>query len=198
MTHQNIWAVGRNYARHAAEMKADIPTEPLFFLKAGSCLHLENKINLPAWSKEINYELELAFLIDENLNFSHLTLALDLTARDQQALAIKNGTPWTLSKSFKQSCPIATWIKLDEMENFKFYLEKNNQKVQQGSLNEMLFKPVQLLNYAKDHFPIIKNDILLTGTPEGVGPLQMGDKLNAKLFSELQNKEILNTNWIIE
>lgn len=197
--HQNIWAVGRNYANHAKEMKADLPQEPLIFLKAGSCLSYENEITLPAWSDDVHHEIELALLIDENLNFSHITLALDLTDRQAQSLAKKNGTPWTLSKSFKQACPISKWIPFVENTNYFFNLVKNHNEVQSGCLNEMIFKPDILLNYIKNHFPVVPGDIILTGTPEGVGPIKSKDVLEAKLWLDSsKNHALISEKWLVK
>lgn len=194
---RNIWAVGRNYAAHAAEMKAEVPAEPFFFLKAGSCIETENSIRLPAWSADVHHELEIALWIDENLNFSHVSLALDLTARDVQAKAKAKGLPWTLAKSFPGACPLGRWIDLADLggllTTLSFSLKKNGNSVQSGSYSDMLFKPEALLNYVKIHYPVTANDVLLTGTPEGVGPIRSGDLLEARLYSE--NREILSCHW---
>ena len=100
---RNIWAVGRNYAKHAREMHDDVSTEPFFFLKAGNSIETSSKINLPTWSNDVQHEIEIALWIDENLNFSHISVALDLTARDAQMKAKTKGLPWTLAKSFTVS-----------------------------------------------------------------------------------------------
>lgn len=193
---RNIWAVGRNYAAHAAEMKAETPSEPFFFLKAGSCIETESKIRLPVWSTDVHHELELAFWIDENLNFSHVSLALDLTARDAQTKAKAKGLPWTLAKSFPGACPLGRWIALADLpdiSSLSFSLKKNGTPVQSGLYSDMVFKPETLLNYVKNHYPVVPNDILLSGTPEGVGSLKSGDLLEAGLYSE--NREILTCHW---
>ncbi|AGH95873.1 fumarylacetoacetate hydrolase family protein [Pseudobdellovibrio exovorus] len=193
---RNIWAVGRNYANHARELNNEIPTTPVFFLKSGNCLETNSVIHLPTWSAEVHYELELALWLDENLSYSHFTLALDLTARDAQNQAKAKGLPWTLAKSFKGSCPIAPWVNLQEIEsldslNFELFINKRS--VQRGQSQDMIFKPQELLEYAKNHFPITAHDILLTGTPEGVGALRSGDSLDAILQSE--DREILTCHW---
>lgn len=183
---QNIWCVGRNYALHAKEMNAPVTTTPMIFLKSGSCLNPTSVIELPNWSSEIHYETELALLIDENLSFSHASLGLDLTARDAQEKAKKSGQPWTLAKSFKGSCPIGSWISILDTggtQTLEFTLEKNAARVQLGAVAEMIFNPEQLLEFIKLHFPIRPNDIVLTGTPAGVGPLAAGDILQAELRS---------------
>ncbi len=193
---QNIWAVGRNYAEHAKEMKAEIPKEPLFFLKAGSCIETGSSIHLPTWSNDVHHELEMAFWIDENLNLSHISLALDLTARDAQTLAKNKGLPWTQSKSFKGACPLGSWVSLTDLQNsneLSFKLFKNKQLVQSGHYQDMIFKPQQLLDYVKNFYPVRPHDVLLTGTPEGVAQIKSGDTLSAVLQSE--NHEILACHW---
>lgn len=195
LTH-HIWAVGRNYADHAKEMKAEIPKQPFFFLKAGSCLETSTKITLPSWSNDVHHELEIAFRLDENLQFSHVTLALDLTARDAQATAKAKGLPWTLAKSFKGACPIGSWISLNDiqsMDSLGLTLHKNKQLAQKGQLSDTIFNPQQLLKYVLEFYPVEPNDIILTGTPEGVGPLKSGDLLEGCLRSE--NRDILTCHW---
>jgi len=197
---RNIWCVGRNYAEHAQEMKAEIPQTPLIFLKAGSCLNAGSLIHLPEWSNDIHHELEIAFWIDEHFKFSHVTLALDLTARDVQAKAKEKGQPWTLAKSFTGACPIGTWISLDsgiEIKNLGLELKINGETKQKGAVTEMLFEPYALLNYVKHHFPLTAHDVLLTGTPAGVGPIRPGDQLEASLFdtSSAHKQAILTCHW---
>lgn len=204
----SIWAVGRNYADHAKELNNQIPKEPFFFLKSGHCLvpveaqmhssttpsqNLIQKIPLHQKSEPIHYEIELALQIKKTstgYDFSHLALALDLTAREKQSELKKQGLPWTLAKSFPYSCPLSKWINLDgelkqslqsQLNDFRFFFKINNIKKQFGNAEEMIFKPYELLSYAAQHFPIAEGDILLTGTPAGVGPLQKADIGEAQL-----------------
>ena len=199
---RNIWCVGRNYKDHAAEMKAEIPKSPLIFLKSGDCLNLSSKIKLPKWSSEIHYELEIGFLFDENLGFSHFTLALDLTARDAQAEAKKKGQPWTLAKSFTDSCPISQWVPISEissLNNLMFELKVNGQVAQIGCADEMIFSTDILGEFVKNHFPVQKHDILLTGTPSGVGAITSGDQLSAEIWDKTApHKKLLICNWDVE
>lgn len=193
---KNIWAVGRNYRKHAQEMQADIPNEPFFFLKSGSSIESGSLISLPKWSADVQHEIEIALWIDENLNYSHISLALDLTARDAQNIAKSKGLPWTLAKSFKGACPLGPWISLEEIPNIEmlsFNLEINNKQIQIGSAPDMIFKPKVLLEYIKMHFPLAPYDVILTGTPEGVGRLKIGDSLEATLLNE--NRKILSCHW---
>lgn len=192
---RNIWAVGRNYAKHAQEMKAEVPTEPFFFLKSGGTLETSSRIELPSWSAEVHHELELAFWIDENLTFSHVSLALDLTARDAQNLAKSKGLPWTQAKSFTGSCPLGPWLNIGDVqvELLSFILQINGKTVQTGHYDDMIFKPAQLLESVKKYYPLQVHDVLLTGTPDGVGQLKSGDTLKAILQSE--GHEILACHW---
>ena len=193
---KNIWAVGRNYANHAKEMQADVPAVPFFFLKAGTTIEPGSKIKIPKWSNDVQHEIEIALRIDENLNLSYISLALDLTARDAQNLAKSKGLPWTLAKSFTGACPLGQWVSLEEIQSFEslsFELVKNKQSVQKGLSNDMIFKPKQLLEHLKMHFPLAPYDVILTGSPEGVGSLKIGDSLEAILLNE--NREILTCHW---
>lgn len=193
---KNIWAVGRNYAKHASEMKADIPTEPFFFLKAGTSIETGSKLSLPSWSEDVQHEIEIALWIDENLNYSHFSLALDLTARDAQNAAKAKGLPWTLAKSFIGACPIGPWISLNEisdLQTLQLALAINNKPVQSGRASDMIFKPQQLLEYLKMHFPLAPYDVVLTGTPEGVGRINRGDSLVATLQNG--KHKLLTCHW---
>lgn len=197
---RNIWAVGRNYADHAKEMKADLPTTPMIFLKSGNTINSGSLIHLPTWSKEIHHEIELAFWIDEDLNLSHCSLALDLTARDAQTIAKEKGQPWTLAKSFTGSCPLGSWVPLDtitKLENLQIELKINNEVKQLGNFSDLIFSPLILLNYLKKHFPVAPHDVILTGTPAGVGPLKSGDKLEAKMrdLSQSDQQPLLVCHW---
>jgi 2-keto-4-pentenoate hydratase/2-oxohepta-3-ene-1,7-dioic acid hydratase in catechol pathway len=196
---RNIWAVGRNYADHAAEMKAAVPKSPMIFLKAGTSIETSSKIKLPSWSNEIHYELELAFWVDEKLSYSHITLALDLTARDAQNEAKAKSAPWTLAKSFQGACPLGSWLSLSEIQNLDdltFTLHVNDQIRQSGRVQDMIFNPATLLTYVQSHFPLTPSDVILTGTPAGVGPLQSGDTLVATL--QIQNHTLLTCLWDVE
>lgn len=185
---RHVWAVGRNYSDHAKEMNAAVPKQPLFFLKGGgtvkTSMTTSAKIYLPSWAKNIHHELELAYLIgrsDDKFVLTHITLALDLTERDIQAQAKKNGEPWTLAKSFTGSCPMGKWLPLAN-HNYFFELKVNSQSRQKGSLKDMIFSPMALLNFAVNHFPVEDGDVLLSGTPAGVNALITGDKIDASLM----------------
>jgi acylpyruvate hydrolase len=184
----SIWCVGRNYLEHAREMNAEIPTEPLIFLKSMSSINTSTTIILPNFSNHIEHEIEIALRLDNKLNPQYLALALDLTARDIQTKLKSKGHPWALAKSFKNSCLISPWIdfKSDSwFEKLTFQLSVNGELKQLGRTKDMIFKIPQLLNYLKNHFQLLENDIILTGTPAGVSKLKFNDHLEAEIPNEL-------------
>lgn len=195
----NIWAVGKNYADHVNEMKSEPAKEPMIFLKSSDTMTTTEQITLPTWSSLVHYETEIALLLGDDLTPAAITLALDLTARDAQAEAKKAGTPWTKSKSFTGSCPIGKWVTVPPLFNtddLSFNLNLNGKIVQVGHGKEMLFKPDQIIAFLKTHFPLKAGDIILTGTPAGVGPLKSGDVLDAGL--EHLGSHLLSCHWKVE
>lgn len=194
---RNIWAVGRNYADHAKELGNSVPTPnevPLIFLKAGSSICFPTKktntesngqIKLPNFSNDIHHELEIAFVYDSDYRFRELALALDLTARDLQNDLKSKGQPWTLAKSFIGSCPIGPICNITDMnsiQDLRFQLQVNGEIRQSGHAANMIYSIEYLRKYVLDRFPVQPGDLLLTGTPQGVGPILPGDFLQAELF----------------
>ena len=191
---QNVWCVGRNYAEHAKELGNAVPTEPLFFLKAGSTVTTEEILSLPDWIEDLHHELEIAFRFGEDLRFSHVGLALDLTERTLQSQLKSKGQPWTLAKSFTGSCPLSEMKPLPaSVSEWGLRLKINGELRQDGKSSQMLFTPEVLREFALRHFPVVPGDLLLTGTPPGVGPLAKGDRLEAELSAD--GKSFLRVAW---
>lgn len=190
MNIQNIWAIGRNYSEHAKEMGASLPKEPMIFLKAGSSLIAENQeIELPFFSNEIHHEIEIALQFNENLEFDKVALAIDFTARDIQNKLKSQGLPWTLAKSFKHACAISRFYPIksvNEIESFEFLLKNNGRIRQHGFAKDMIFKPNEIAKYLKSRFPVVPGDLLLTGTPEGVGPVLPGEQIEAEIIGKFK------------
>lgn len=182
----SIWCVGRNYADHAKELGNAVPSQPLFFLKSSACIVHGSSMTYPDAVLSLHYELEMAFRFDEKLRLSHIALALDLTDRERQNTLKAKGEPWTLAKSFKNSCPISPWIPFDSNEIYTFELQINGQTKQVGDQNLMIFKLPDLVSFLKRHFPVSEGDILLSGTPAGVGSIQKGDVLKSMLKNQKQ------------
>lgn len=187
---RNIWAVGRNYSDHAKELGNEVPQEPFIFLKSGSCLVLSKDVVLPAWTTDVHYEGELALRFsktpDEGFGFDQVHLALDLTERSKQSALKKQGLPWTLAKSFTNSCPLSKGLPLSSLEEFSslsFTLSINGVLRQKGTPSEMIFGIDALKTFVLTHFPVQPGDLLLTGTPAGTGPLLRGDEVSVQLFT---------------
>lgn len=188
---RNIWAVGRNYAEHAKELGNEVPSEPLVFLKAGSTATLAAaEIHIPEWNPEIHHEVELALQFDENLQIDEACLALDLTDRQKQNQLKSKGAPWTLAKSFKDSCPLSSFFPvedLDELKDLELILRINGKVQQQGNTSQMIFPLEQLIEFVRFHFPVEPGDLLLTGTPSGVGPLKKGDLIEGEIVGKIKH-----------
>lgn len=186
---RNIWAVGRNYSEHAKELGNEVPTTPLFFLKAGSTASVAaDEIILPAWSEDIHHEIELALQFDDELQVRKACIALDLTERKKQSELKAKGQPWTLAKSFTGACPLSAFFAVgswDELQDLSLVLKVNGEVRQEGSTAQMIFPPKKLIDYARQHYPVCSGDLLLTGTPAGVGPLRPGDFVEAEITGKI-------------
>lgn len=186
---RNIWGVGRNYADHAKEMNTPTLPEPMIFLKAGSSASVNGKdIVLPWWTEEVHHEVELALKLSNSLHVIEAAVALDLTERKKQSEAKSKGHPWTMAKSFDGACVVSAFFSYKsfaQVEKQHMRLWVNDSLRQESLLSAMIFKPDLLLKYIKQHFPICAGDLILTGTPAGVGALQDGDVVRAEIEGEI-------------
>lgn len=177
-----VICVGKNYLKHAAELGDAINEEPLFFLKPPSvCTQGQGSISLPK-EGDIHHEVELVFQV-QNGQLSQFTIGLDLTIRDLQARLKKAGHPWEKGKVFKNSAVLGPWQKLTDLEslmNQQFSISVNGEIRQTGFGRDMRWKPNELIQEAGRWFPICDGDLLFTGTPEGVGPLEPGDRVEVR------------------
>ena len=197
-----IIGVGRNYTEHVKEMGAEKNQPPVLFLKPPTAiLHIGNPIRLPVYSKDVHYEVELALLIgkggkeivqkDWKKYLAGAGLALDLTLRDIQNLAKEKGNPWSVSKGFDGSCPISEFTPLQNITNLnqlQIELAVNNVTRQKANTSEMIYQVDELIAYISKYFTLEPGDIILTGTPAGVGKISTGDILRARI-SELGEME---------
>lgn len=185
-----IVAVGKNYPKHAAEMGSEAPQEPLIFLKPSTTvIGTESTIQYPLQSQRVDYEGELALVIgDRCIDCSPeqaqskiwgYTIANDVTARDLQH---RDGQ-WTRAKSFDTFCPLGPWIvrELSAGARLQTFLNDDPNPVQSALTDEMLFSPEVLVAYISQIMTLLPGDIILTGTPEGVGPLQVGDRVRVEI-----------------
>ena len=193
-----VVCVGRNYADHAKEMNSPITAEPILFLKPASSLTtFEGAIAIPSGLGSVHHELEIALLVGDKIskaepsqalnNIIGVGLGIDLTLRDLQKTLKSNGHPWERAKSFDDSCWLSDFYSVDELNStlaeshFKFTLQKNGVTQQQGQSEQMIFSMADLTAYISQFFTLEKGDIILTGTPSGVGPVETGDELSASL-----------------
>ena len=191
-----IICIGRNYQEHTKEMGADIPQKPVFFMKPDTALLKENKFYYPSFTQDLNYECEIVVKISKtgkNIDerFAHkyyneISLGIDFTARDLQGECKKNGLPWELAKSFDNSAPIAEkWLDISKVTlpiHFEFL--QNNVLKQTSNSAEMLFSIEQIIAYVSKFITLKTGDLIYTGTPAGVGPVAIGDKLIGKIEGE--------------
>ncbi len=194
-----IICIGRNYSEHAKEMNSALPENPVFFIKPDNCLLRNNQpIYYPEFTKELHYELEVVLRINRlgrsiNKRYAHryydaVTLGVDFTARDLQQECKQKGLPWEIAKAFDFSAPIGEFIPKEEIEDLNsidFRLEKNDIVVQQGNTRDMIFAYDDLIDYVSRFVTFKIGDLLFTGTPAGVGPVQIGDRLKGYLNNRL-------------
>lgn len=200
----SVYCIGRNYAKHIEEMKSSRTAKPVVFLKPRSSLifHKESIIIPPA-SSDVHHEVELVLLIGEiTRNISPkdamksvkaIAVGLDMTARDLQSKAKKQGLPWSLAKGFDTFAPLGNFADYHSDLNLEYMdieLRVNDTIRQSGNTSSMLFKPSELITYLSKQFTLYPGDLIFTGTPEGVGPVQSGDILTASLNSDLSSLEI--------
>lgn len=188
---RNIWGVGRNYADHAKELGNEIPEKPMIFLKAGSCASVNsNEIIIPEWANDVHHEVELALKFSQFYNIIEGAVALDLTERKYQNELKSKGQPWTLAKSFTGACAVSAFFSMKRLDDFrdrKIRLWVNDELRQEGSTSQMIHGFEDLVDYIKEHFPVCPGDLILTGTPAGVGPIQRGDILKAEFEGEISH-----------
>lgn len=186
-----VIAIGRNYIDHAKELNNPIPKEPIIFMKPDTALLKDNKdFYYPEFSNDVHYETEIVLRICKegkhvtpkfaHTYFDAVGLGIDFTARDIQQKHKEKGLPWEIAKSFDNSAVISPLIpkeELGDLNNLDFSLTKNDQIVQQGNTKDLIFSYEDLIVYISKFITLRKGDLIYTGTPVGVGPVAIGDKL---------------------
>ena len=185
-----VLAVGKNYAHHAAEMGSPPPPEPLLFIKPSTAVTSAGAtIFYPPQSQRVDYEGELAVVIGDRCAYVSredapskiwgYTIANDVTARDLQT---KDGQ-WTRSKGFDSFCPLGPWIvrELSPGALLQTYLNDQQEPVQSAPIDEMIFGPDVLVSYISHIMTLLPGDVILTGTPAGIGPLTIGDRVRVEI-----------------
>lgn len=193
-----IIGVGRNYVAHIAELKNEKPDAPVVFLKPDTALLRQNApFYYPDYSKDIHFECELVLRINREgkhikpeFAFKYcqeIGLGIDFTARDLQEKAKEKRLPWAISKGFDGSAPVSQFVPLSNFadnKNIGFHLLVNGQKRQEGNTSQMIWSFAEIISYVSTFFTLKVGDMIFTGTPAGVGPVQIGDRLEGFIETE--------------
>ena len=193
-----IICIGRNYVAHAQELNNPLPEEPVFFMKPDTSLIIRNRpFFYPDFSRDIHHETELVLKISKNgrhieEKFAHtyyeeIGIGIDFTARDLQQKQKEKGLPWEISKAFDGAAPLGKFLpkeKFPDLSNIRFHLLKNGDKVQDGNSGLMIFSFDRIISYVSKFISLKMGDLIFTGTPAGVGPVQIGDVLEAFIQDE--------------
>ncbi|MDP4226759.1 MAG: fumarylacetoacetate hydrolase family protein [Bacteroidota bacterium] len=194
-----IICIGRNYIEHAHELNNPVPETPVFFLKPDTSIIKNNRpFYYPDFSKDIQYETEVVVKINRlgktiAQKFAHryydeIGLGIDFTARDLQRRCKEKGLPWEIAKAFEGSAPISKFVNKDRFSNVQqinFRLDLNGETVQSGNTKDMIFSVDRIIEYVSCFFTLRTGDLIFTGTPAGVGPVKINDRLQAYLEDEL-------------
>ncbi len=185
-----IICIGWNYCDHNKEMfRNDLPEKPIFFLKPDTALLKDNKpFFVPDFSQQVEYECELVYRINRigkniaekfaHRYYSEIALGIDFTARDLQSECRQKGSPWEIAKAFDNSAAISQFVDLQTIgKNPSFSLLKNNTKVQEAKAEDMIFSIDKIIAYISKFMTLKIGDIIYTGTPAGVGKVDIGDRL---------------------
>lgn len=193
-----IICIGRNYADHARELKNEVPTEPVFFLKPDSALLQKSKVFFyPEFTKDLHYEVEVVVKINKvgkhiEEKFAHkyydeIGLGIDFTARDIQNTCKEKGLPWEKAKAFDQSAVLSRKFISKErlnLDQLNFSLHKNKEVCQDGNTSDMIFSIDEIIAYISQYITLKKGDLIYTGTPKGVGPVKLNDTLTGYIEQE--------------
>jgi acylpyruvate hydrolase len=193
-----VLCIGRNYREHISELNSATPSEPVFFMKPDTSILMRNRpFFLPDYGSSIHYEVELVLHIckvGKNIQkrfassyYDAVGIGLDFTARDIQAKCKEKGLPWLVAKGFDHAAPLGKFIDKAAIRNIHdihFHLEKNGIIVQKASSSEMIFTFEEIISYISKFITLKTGDLIFTGTPSGVGPVQIGDRLEAFIEGE--------------
>lgn len=197
-----VICVGRNYAKHAAEMNSEVPESPVIFMKPKTAV-LPNGLTFyyPSFSENIHYEGEIVIRMAKSAKslepkrvpdfIDSVTVGIDFTARDIQAKCKEKGLPWELAKSFDFSAAVGEFVQLpfEEISKSEIKVRRNGEVVQHGFAKDMIFSVAELISFISHRITLHRGDLIFTGTPEGVGPVEKGDVF--ELF--LNDKSLLIT-----
>lgn len=193
-----IIAIGRNYAEHAKELNNPVPTVPVIFMKPDTAILKDNKpFYHPEFSSDIHHEIELVLKISKEGKhiaekfagnyFDEIGLGVDFTARDIQQKHKEKGLPWELAKAFDNSAPVSKFIpksNFQDLNQLNIRLDLNGKTVQNGNTRDLLFSFEYIIAFVSKYITLKKGDLIFTGTPQGVGKINIGDHLEGYLQDE--------------
>jgi len=182
-----IVCVGRNYVEHIKELNNEIPSEPVYFMKPFSCI--SNKITLPGYSP-MHYEGEICFFIGEKLKVG---FGFDFTLREIQGMLKQKGLPWERAKAFKGAAVFSEFVDFEDIDALGLEVYKNGKLVQKGDVGLMMYKPEFLFEDIDRIFGLSSGDIVMTGTPKGVGLVERGDVFEGRILEG--DKVIVKKRW---
>ncbi len=189
-----IICIGRNYAEHAKEMKSEVPTEPVFFMKPDTALLKDNDdFYFPEFTKDLHHEIEVVLKISKagkhieekfaGNYYNEIGIGIDFTARDLQMKCKEKGLPWEKAKAFDNSAPTGVFVNKNDydLNNLNFHLNIDGNLKQKGNTKDLLFSFDKIIAYVSQFVTLKTGDLIFTGTPEGVGPVAIGNKLECYL-----------------
>ena len=202
-TTMKIICMGRNYAEHAKEMKSEVPTEPVFFLKPETALLKDKDFYYPEFTKDLHHEVEIVLKISKNGKhiaeefasqyYNEIGIGIDFTARDLQMKCKEKGLPWEKAKAFDNAAPIGDFVPKENfasLKNISFQLSINGNQRQVGNTKDLIFSFEKIISYVSQFITLKTGDLIFTGTPEGVSAVHVGDILEASI----ENKKMLHLN----
>ena len=192
---RRIYCIGRNYADHAVEMGHDPDREPpFFFQKNPDNLDFSGTFTYPEKSNDVHYEMELVIAIGKggkNISLDNAVehvygyaLGLDMTRRDLQSNMKKMGRPWEIGKAFEKSAPMGPIMPASDLGHPAeglIDLKVNGLLKQKGNLNQMIWKTAEMINYLSEYYELAAGDLIMSGTPAGVGPIVKGDVMTGSI-----------------
>ncbi|HEY4743212.1 MAG TPA: fumarylacetoacetate hydrolase family protein [Desulfuromonadaceae bacterium] len=190
-----IVCLGRNYAEHARELGNEVPAAPVIFMKPATAIIPDGAaVRIPSWSQECHHEVELALLIGRECRgvsaeqaMAHVAgfgVAIDMTLRDVQDRLKSKGLPWDIAKGFDTSCPLSDFVPtslIADPHDLTLQLRVNGQLRQNGTTAAMIHRVPQIVAHISGIFTLEPGDVILTGTPSGVGPVRAGDVMEAEI-----------------
>jgi len=185
-----IVCVGRNYVEHVKELNNEIPSEPVYFMKPFSSV--SENIILPKYSP-MHYEGEICFLIEDTIK---VAFGFDFTLREIQSMLKQKGLPWERAKAFKGAAVFSEFVEFNDINSLGLEVYKNGELVQKGDVSLMMYKPEFLFEDINKIFGLNSGDIVMSGTPKGVGVVNRGDEFEGRILEG--DSVIVSKKWVVK